>query len=207
MCSILTLPIFAVLPPLPIAAWNIGSFTALGIVVTALLGACGFIYQVSNNRRASYVGIISDARLEWIGALRSEVATLLAFGHRWIHNLPTVATDADKLWSDIIACVYKARLFLTPKTRPNPTAAPSIAHIDNQLDQLIARFLDALQQNDAIAADTHSANLLQDTQALIWNEWLKIKIESIDGDPYDTVYHAWARKIPRYRAWFAKLTN
>jgi hypothetical protein len=206
MNTVSTLPILTVLNPLPIAAWSVDSFTTLGIVITALLGVCGFIYQVSNNRRASYVGIISDARLEWIGTLRSEVATLLALGHLWIHTRPADA-EAKKLWAKIIASVYKTRLLLTPAARSHSSNTASVNYIDNQIDQQIASFLETLTSEDAAPADQASAELLASTQNLIWNEWLKTKIESIDGDPYDTVYHAWSRKFQKYRAWIDKFYN
>jgi hypothetical protein len=185
----------------PVVALSLpDSFENFGIIVTALIGVAGFIYTLSNNRRASYVEIISDARLEWIVALRAEVATLLALAHRWTHSRPAKAEDSEKLWQDIVSAVFKTRLLLTPKARSHVSATPSSTYVDNELDHLVGDLFTALEQNDTALVDQFIGNLLTGSQDLIWFEWLKTKDESINGDPYDTIYHQWKRKFQKWHA-------
>lgn len=138
------------------------------------------------------------SRCCWIVALRAEVATLLAIAHRWAHNRPAKVEDSEKLWQDIVSAVFKTRLLLTPKARSHVSATPSSTYVDNELDHLVGELFTALDQNNIALVDQFIERLLIGSQDLIWFEWLKTKDESINGDPYDTIYYQWKRKLQKW---------
>lgn len=149
-------------------------FFAIGIVATALIGIANLAYSVWNNQRSSYVTSVTATRLKWIGEVRDHLSTFCASIQELVDFPPTDPKELQKLQARIVQERALLRLQLAPK----------MATLDNDFQDRINSLYVMIGTGKSVDIDSELDQLVSFGQEFLWNEWMKVKRETIDGDPY-----------------------
>lgn len=144
---------------------------AIGIAATFLLGLGNIVYNISINRRTTYINSVTAERVKWINALRDNVSKFTGLTYNWvISDIEEGSKESNEILKDIDQLRILIQLQLNPKEE---LSKKIIAHIDG------------------ISLCTHSSQkdklkkqlqyMVTDVQELLKEEWDKVKDESEKG--------------------------
>jgi hypothetical protein len=169
------------------------AFVAAGVIVTAALSLLNFAYTLRHNRRASYVASVTATRMKWIDAVREKLARFVAVNEALGSDPPNDVEEHRRL------TVERAELRLALRLHLAPSAAELDGEFERRVNAVCAPRLSPAERRAKLDA------LVAFAQDFLWNEWMKVKRETIHGDPYDSVSRrlaAWIapkRRRPRRR--------
>ena len=143
---------------------------AVGVLVTLVLGAWNAVANHRINKRTTFVNTVTSQRIKWIEQLRQDISAFAGLTYHWSHTDMQGKPGEAELIKEVDRLRHVIRLRLN-------TAG---AH-DKNIEALIAeipRYTDASHQNELTNA---LERLTVATQALLKEEWEKVKKESQSG--------------------------
>lgn len=143
---------------------------AAGVVVTLFLGAWNAVVNYRINKRTTFVNTVTSQRIKWIEQLRQDISAFSGLTYHWAH------TDLEGKPGEAELLKEVDRLRHVIRLRLNPTGAH-----DKKIEALIAeipRYTDSSRQKELTDA---LERLTVATQALLKEEWEKVKKESQHG--------------------------
>jgi len=143
---------------------------AAGVVVTLLLGLWNAVVNYRNSRRTNFVNIVTSQRIKWIEQLRQDIGSYCGLTYHWSHSeMEGKSGEADMLKElDRLRHVIRLRL--------NPLGEHD--RIINNLIEEISQYTDPRRQKELADA---LERMTRTTQALLKEEWDKVKRESEHG--------------------------
>lgn len=146
----------------------------LGILLTFIIGIWNLISNYRASRRTSFINTVTNQRVKWIEQLRQDIAAFCGLTYTW-----SISQMEDKPQKyDMLKEIDRLRHVI--RLRLNPTGKH-----DMKIEELINRIpeLTHVSKQDELKQSLNE--LLTTTQALLKEEWEKVKAESKQGDLKD----------------------
>jgi len=141
---------------------------AAGVIVTLLLGIWNAFANHRFNQRTMFVNTVTSQRIKWIEQLRQDISTFSGLVYHWaLTDLPD-STEERQIIKEIDRLNHVIRLRLNPAG----------IH-DQKIEQLLADI--PKHTADEIRIKGLLEELTCTTQALLKDEWEKVKAESKKG--------------------------
>ncbi len=144
---------------------------AVGIGLTFILGLWNLINNYFQTRKTSFINTVTKQRVEWLEHIRQDVSKFCGLTHTWaFSNLEGKSEEFEVLKElDQLRHVIKLRL--------NPDDTP-----DRKIRALIDRIPDLTHESKHEELKAALRELADETQAMLKNEWEKVKLESEEGN-------------------------
>jgi hypothetical protein len=143
---------------------------AAGVVVTLLLGVWNAITNHRINRRTTFVNTVTSQRIKWIEQLRQDIGSFSGLVYHWSHSEMEGKDGEGEMLKELDRLRHVIRLRLNPEGELDQKIEALIAEIPHYTDpSRQPELLDALER------------LTKTTQALLKEEWDKVKLESEHG--------------------------
>ena len=142
-----------------------------GIAVTFALGVWNFIQGYRATRKASFINTVTSQRVKWIEQLRQDIAAFSGLTHTWCQSGLEGTEEEVTVLKELDRLRHVIRLRLNPEG----------TH-DRQITALIKRIPELSHESQRAALLSALEDLTTTTQALLKEEWEKVKAESKDGD-------------------------
>ena len=141
---------------------------AAGVIVTLILGFWNALANHRFNQRTTFVNTVTSQRIKWIEQLRQDISTFSGLVYHWaLTDLPD-STEERQIIKEIDRLNHVIRLRLNPAG----------IH-DQKIEQLLADI--PKHTDDEIRIKELLEELTRTTQALLKDEWEKVKAESKKG--------------------------
>jgi hypothetical protein len=143
---------------------------AAGVVVTLLLGLWNAVVNYRNSRRTNFVNIVTSQRIKWIEQLRQDIGSYCGLTYHWSHSEMEGKSGEADMVKELDRLRHVIRLRLNPHGEPDRI-------IENLIEE-IPKYTDPSQQKELADA---LERMTRTTQALLKEEWDKVKRESEHG--------------------------
>lgn len=143
---------------------------AAGVVVTFLLGLWNLAVNYNSSRRTTFVNTVTSQRIKWIEQLRQDIGSFCGLVYHWSHSeMEGKSGEADML-KELDRLRHVIRLCLN-------TLGEHDRIIENLIEE-IPQYTDPRRQKELADA---LERMTRTTQALLKEEWDKVKRESEHG--------------------------
>ena len=143
---------------------------AAGVVVTLALGVWNALTNHRINKRTSFVNTVTSQRIKWIEQLRQDIGAYCGLWYHWSHSDMEGKPGEGEMLKEVDRLRHVIRL------RLNPLGAQDQA-IEALVEE-IPRYTDPRRQKELVDA---LDRMTKATQALLKDEWEKVKRESEHG--------------------------
>lgn len=144
---------------------------AAGIGVTFILGVWNFFQGYRATRKASFVNTVTSQRVKWIEQIRQDIAAFSGLTHTWCQSGLEGTAEEVTVLKELDRLRHLIRLRLNPD-----------GTLDRQITALIKRIPELTHESQRPALLSALEELTTTSQALLKEEWEKVKAESKDGD-------------------------
>jgi hypothetical protein len=156
----------------------------VGIVTTFALGVGNLVYNILLSRRTAFINTVTSERVKWIGKLRENLSSFVGLTHYWFVSKND--GDHEKLES-VKRELRVLRYHITLQLNPKPEAA-----LDQEIKRLVEEIPDIASKGDTTALMDALDAIIAKGQALLKEEWDKVKREAQRGALADSSTH-WQR--------------
>jgi hypothetical protein len=141
-----------------------------GVVVTFVLGVWNLVANLRANKRTTFINTVTSQRIKWIEQLRQDISAFAGLTYHWSHSDLEGKSNEAEVVKEIDRLRHVIRLRLNPSGEQDKIIEALIAEIPHYTDPSRQKELvDALER------------LTRATQALLKEEWEKVKQESQEG--------------------------
>ena len=141
---------------------------AVGVAVTLFLGLWNLWANYENSKRTIFINTVTSQRIKWVEQLRLDLGAFSGHVYHWCATEISDEGEGRKIVAEIDRLRYVIRLRLNPEgTR------------DQEITQLIESISPATHDSEKIKAILEKLTVA--TQALLKEEWEKVKSESRSG--------------------------
>ena len=143
---------------------------AAGVVVTLLLGVWNAVVNHRINKRTTFVNTVTSQRIKWIEQLRLDIGAFCGLIYHWSHTDIEGKPTEGEILKEFDRLRHVIRLRLNP---------------DGEHDKAIEALIEEIPHYTSPDRQKELANALEritrSTQALLKEEWEKVKQESEHG--------------------------
>lgn len=143
---------------------------AAGVVVTLLLGVWNAVVNHRSNRRTTFINTVTSQRIKWIEQLRQDIGAFCGLAYHWSHSEMEGKQGEGDMLKELDRLRHVIRLRLNPLGEHDRTTEALIEEIP--------RYTDPRRRNELVDA---LERMTWTTQALLKEEWEKVKRESEHG--------------------------
>lgn len=143
---------------------------ATGVLVTLVLGLWNLWANLRTNKRTTFINTVTSQRIKWIEQLRLDIGAFCGLTYHWSHTDIVGKPSEEEILKEVDRLRHVIRLRLNPK-----------GEHDRAIEALIEEiplYTDSSQQKELSAA---LERLVKVSQALLKDEWDKVKRESEEG--------------------------
>ena len=143
---------------------------AAGVVVTLVLGIWNAIVNHRINKRTTFVNTVTSQRIKWIEQLRQDIGAFCGLIYHWSHTDIEGKPEEGEILKEFDRLRHVIRLRLNP---------------EGKYDKIIEALIEEIPRLTAPERQVELVNALErmtrTTQALLKEEWEKVKRESEHG--------------------------
>lgn len=143
---------------------------AAGVVVTLVLGIWNAVMNHRINKRTTFVNTVTSQRIKWIEQLRQDISAFASLTYHWSHSNMAGKPGEAELVKEVDRLRHVIRLRLNPAGVHDKAIEDLVAEIPRYTDPLLQKELGNALERLTVA-----------TQALLKEEWEKVKKESQHG--------------------------
>ena len=143
---------------------------AAGVLVTLVLGLWNLWANLRTNKRTTFINTVTSQRIKWIEQLRLDIGAFCGLTYHWSHTDIEGKPSEAEILKEVDRLRHVIRLRLNPKGEHDRAIEALIEEIP--------RYTDPSQQKELSAA---LERLVRVSQALLKEEWDKVKRESEEG--------------------------
>lgn len=143
---------------------------AAGVIATLGLGSWNAWMNARINRRSTFVNTVTSQRIKWIEQLRQDISAFAGLTYHWSHSELEGKPGEAEVVKEIDRLRHVIRLRLNPAGSHDRAIEALLAEIPH--------YTDPTRQKDLVNA---LERLTVATQALLKEEWEKVKRESKEG--------------------------
>ncbi|NCS96949.1 hypothetical protein GW756_06295 [bacterium] len=143
----------------------------IGILFTFGLGAWNLFYNYKTTRKTSFINTVTSQRIKWLEQLRLDIGAYCGLTHTWFYS-GLAGTDKEH---DILKEIDRLRHVIQLRLNPNGELDQKI----QKLIQDIPKFTDHSKKSEL---DKSIQDLVDFSQAMLKEEWEKVKAESENGN-------------------------
>jgi hypothetical protein len=143
---------------------------AAGVIVTFILGVVNAISNYRISKRTTFVNTVTSQRIKWIEQLRQDIGAFAGITYHWSHSEMEGKDGEVELLKELDRLRHVIRLRLNPSGKNDQAIEALIAEIPH--------YTDPSRQRELVEA---LERLTRATQALLKEEWDKVKRESVHG--------------------------
>jgi hypothetical protein len=147
-----------------------GYVLAAGVVVTFVLGLWNAIVNHRINKRTTFVNTVKSQRITWIEQLRQDIGAFCGLIYHWSHSDVEGKPEEAEILKEFDRLRHLIRFRLNPQSEQD--------RIIETLIEEIPRYTAPERQQELVAA---LERMTKATQALLKEEWEKVKRESAEG--------------------------
>lgn len=144
---------------------------AAGIVLTFLIGVWNLRQSWLGTRKASFINTVTSQRVKWIEQLRQDISTFSGLTHTWCFSALEGKPGEDEVLNELDRLRHVIQLRLNPD-----------GTYDRKITALIKQIPDLTHESQREELKAKLAELTEVTQALLKEEWEKVKCEAKYGD-------------------------
>lgn len=143
---------------------------AAGVIVTLFLGIWNAVVNHRINKRTTFVNTVTSQRIKWIEQLRQDIGEYCGLAYHWSHSDMEGKPGEGELLKELDRLRHVIRLRLNPRGEHDK--------LIEALVEEIPRYTDPQKQRELVDA---LERMTKATQALLKDEWDKVKRESEHG--------------------------
>lgn len=144
---------------------------AVGIVLTFILGIWNLINNYFQTRKTSFINTVTKQRVEWLEHIRQDVSKLCGLTHTWAFSKLEGKPEEFEVLKELDQLRHVIKLRLNPDDTP-----------DRKIRALIDKIPDLTHESKHEELKKALRELTDETQAMLKNEWEKVKLESEEGN-------------------------
>ena len=138
--------------------------------MTLVLGLWNLWANLRTNKRTTFINTVTSQRIKWIEQLRLDIGAFCGLTYHWSHTDIEGKPSEAEILKEVDRLRHVIRLRLNPKGEHDRAIEALIEEIP--------RYTDPSQQKELSAA---LERLVRVSQALLKEEWDKVKRESEEG--------------------------
>lgn len=143
---------------------------AAGVVVTFVLGVWNSVVNHRVNKRTTFVNTVTSQRIKWIEQLRQDIGAFSGLIYHWSHSDVEGKPQESEILKEFDRLRHVIRLRLNPQGEQD--------RIIEALIEEMPHYTAPERQQELVGA---LERLTKATQALLKEEWEKVKRESAQG--------------------------
>lgn len=143
----------------------------IGILLTFILGVWNLVNSYFQTRKTSFINTVTKQRIEWLENIRQDVSRFCGLTYTW--SISRIEGKPEEF--EVIKELDQLRHVI--KLRLNPDDTP-----DRRISALIDKIPDLTHESKQGDLKKAIRELIGETQAMLKDEWEKVKRESEEGN-------------------------
>lgn len=144
---------------------------AVGILATFAIGVWNVINTWRVSKKTAFINTVTSERVKWIDKVRQNISSFCGLSHHWALTQDITQGKRQEILEQLDKLRWEIKLQLNPKE-------PIYSAIAEQIDKIpdLSSFEKQEELKKAIT------ELIKISQALLKDEWEKVKEESVSGN-------------------------
>lgn len=143
----------------------------VGIALTFILGVWNLVNTYFQTRKANFINTVTKQRIEWLEKIRQDISRFCGLTYTWSMSQLQGRPEEFEVIKELDHLRHVIKLRLNPDDMP-----------DMKISLLIDKIPDYTHESKHEELKKAIKDLVVETQAMLKNEWEKVKRESEEGN-------------------------